>query len=127
MPNQLEVYKCTHCGNIVEVLHGGGAGLVCCGENMKLMKEGSTDGAMEKHVPVITVRGNEVHVAVGAAAHPMVEEHSIQWIYLQTKKGGQRKNLTAGEAPEAAFALVDDEPIAAYAYCNLHGLWRKEI
>ena len=82
MPNQLEVYKCTHCGNIVEVLHGGGASLVCCGENMKLMKEGSTDGAMEKHVPVIEKIDGGYKVSVGSVAHPMDENHYIQWIEL---------------------------------------------
>ena len=82
MPNQLEVYKCTHCGNIVEVIHGGGAGLVCCGENMKLMKEGSTDGAMEKHVPVIEKIEGGYKVTVGSVAHPMDENHYIEWIEL---------------------------------------------
>ena len=77
MPNQLEVYKCTHCGNIVEVIHGGGASLVCCGENMKLMKEGSTDGAMEKHVPVIEKIEGGYKVTVGSVAHPMDENHYI--------------------------------------------------
>ena len=82
MPNQLEVYKCTHCGNIVEVIHGGGASLVCCGENMKLMKEGSTDGAMEKHVPVIEKIEGGYKVTVGSVAHPMDENHYIEWIEL---------------------------------------------
>ena len=119
-------YRCNHCGNIIGMIHSAGVPVVCCGEKMQPLVPNTTDASGEKHVPVITVQGNEVHVAVGAAAHPMLEEHSIQWIYLQTKQGGQRKNLAAGEAPEATFALVDDAPVAAYAYCNLHGLWMQE-
>ena len=88
----------------------------------------TVDAAQEKHVPVIEVSGNTVTVKVGAAAHPMVEEHYIQWVYLQTEKGGQRRCLTPGGKPEATFALVEgDKPLAAFAYCNLHGLWKSEV
>ena len=79
-------YRCNHCGNIIGMIHSAGVPVVCCGEKMQPLVPNTTDASGEKHVPVITVRGNEVHVAVGAAAHPMVEEHSLQWIYLQTKK-----------------------------------------
>jgi len=86
------------------------------------------EASAEKHIPVATVEGNTVKVAIGSVAHPMVEEHYITWVYLQTTTGGQRKNLVPGTAPEATFALTDDEkPVAVYEYCNLHGLWKADI
>lgn len=117
-------FVCKHCGNMIDVIHDSGVPMVCCGEKMTELIAGSTDAAQEKHVPVITVNGSEVKVAVGSVAHPMVEEHYITWIYLQTEKGVQRKALKPGDAPEATFALTaDDKAVAAYEYCNLHGLW----
>ena len=101
--------------------------MMCCGQKMTELVPGSTDAAQEKHVPVIKVDGDKVTVSVGSAAHPMVPEHFIEWIYLQTEKGGQRKALVPGAAPEAVFALTDDKPVAAYAYCNLHGLWKATV
>ena len=124
MPNQLEVYKCTHCGNIVEVIHGGGASLVCCGENMKLMKEGSTDG-MEKHVPVIEKIEGGYKVTVGSVAHPMDENHYIEWIELLADNQSLTCFLKPGDKPEAVFK-TDAEKVTAREYCNLHGLWLKE-
>lgn len=105
-------YVCRHCGNLVGMIHDAGVPLVCCGE---------------KHVPVISVEDGVVRVRVGSVDHPMLPEHSIQWIYLQTEKGGQRKALAPGDAPAASFRLEDDKAVAAYAYCNLHGLWMTEL
>jgi superoxide reductase len=85
------------------------------------------DASLEKHVPVVSVNGDRVTVSVGSVAHPMTPEHYIQWIYLQTEHGGQRKSLNPGEAPEVTFVLDHDQPLAAFAYCNLHGLWKKDI
>lgn len=117
-------FVCEHCGNLVGVIHDAGVPMMCCGQKMTELVPGSTDAAQEKHVPVIKVDGDKVTVSVGSAAHPMAPEHFIEWIYLQTEKGGQRKALVPGAAPEAVFALTDDKPVAAYAYCNLHGLWK---
>lgn len=117
-------FVCKHCGNMVDMIHSSGVPMICCGEKMTELVAGSTDAATEKHVPVIAIDGNEVKVTVGAVAHPMVEEHYITWIYLHTEKGIQRKHLNPGEEPSASFALTaDDKVIAAYEYCNLHGLW----
>lgn len=92
------------------------------------MVANTTDAATEKHVPVIEASGNLVKVTVGSVAHPMLEAHSIQWIALETAEGVQKKALRPGDAPEALFALTDtDRPVAAYEYCNLHGLWKAEI
>ena len=81
----------------------------------------------EKHIQVVSVNGNTVIVNVGSVEHPMAEEHNIQWVYLQTDRGGQRKCLEVGKAPVVTFALADEKPIAVYAYCNLHGLWMTEV
>ncbi len=120
-------FICKHCGNLVGMLHASGVPVMCCGEAMQEIVPGSVDASKEKHVPVVSLRGNSVDVEVGSAAHPMTEEHLIQWVYLQTEAGGQRKCLKAGEAPKVSFALEDDKPIAVYAYCNLHGLWKTDI
>ncbi|MBQ8599773.1 MAG: desulfoferrodoxin [Clostridia bacterium] len=120
-------YRCEHCGNLVGMIHDAGVPLMCCGQKMTHLDPGTTDGAVEKHLPVVTADGNTVRVEVGAVAHPMTKEHSIEWIYLQTTKGGQRKVLNPEETPVATFALSDEDPIAVYAYCNLHGLWKTEI
>ena len=101
--------------------------MMCCGQKMKLMVPGEVEASVEKHIPVVNVEGNIVKVNVGSVAHPMTEEHSIEWVYLQTSKGGQRKSLSAGDAPEVVFALADEKPLAVYAYCNLHGLWKADI
>lgn len=116
---------CKHCGNIVASVKESGASVMCCGEKMQKLEAGSVDASKEKHVPVVSVNGNIVTVTVGSVAHPMESAHSIEWVSLQTKQGNQRKALTPGEKPEVKFALCDgDEVVAAYAYCNLHGLWK---
>ena len=121
-------YKCAHCGNIIAHVHDSGVRVVCCGEEMKPLVPNTSDGAGEKHVPVITQEGNIVTVSVGSVAHPMLEPHFIQWIILETTTGRQRKALKPGEMPEAVFALTDgDEVVAVYEYCNLHGLWSATI
>ena len=95
---------------------------------MTELKGNTSDGATEKHVPVVSVDGDKVTVKVGSVDHPMLEEHFIQWIVLETTKGFQKKNLKPGEKPEATFALTDGEKaVAAYEYCNLHGLWKADI
>ena len=122
----MKFYVCPHCGNMIAFVNDSGVPVKCCGQNMTEIIPGSVDASLEKHVPVITKEGDLVTVKVGSVAHPMLEEHYIGWIALETKTGNQRKQLKPGAAPEATFALVEgDEPVAAYAYCNLHGLWKK--
>ena len=121
-------YICEHCGNIVAKVHDAGVPVFCCGEKMKELVPGAVEASLEKHVPVVHVEGNAVKVEIGSVAHPMVEEHYIPWLYLQTNVGGQQKNLLPGEAPVVEFALAEGEkPVAVYAYCNIHGLWKAEI
>ena len=120
-------YICEHCGNIVGLIHDAGVPLVCCGQKMTKLEAGVVEASREKHIPVAEVKGSTVEVIVGSVLHPMTEEHSITWVYLETDRGGQRKNLTPGEEPKVTFALADEKPIAVYAYCNLHGLWKVEF
>lgn len=122
----MKFFKCERCGQIVAIVKGTAAPLVCCGEKMKEIVAGTTDASVEKHVPVCEVKDNKVVVTVGAVAHPMIDEHYIEWIAIQTKFGNQRKALKPGNEPKACFALCEgDELIAAYAYCNLHSLWKS--
>ena len=125
MPNLLEVYKCEACGNIVEVVHAGGGDLVCCGAPMKLMKEGTTDGAKEKHVPVLEKTATGYKVKVGAVAHPMEEKHWIEWIELVADGISYTRFLKPGMAPEAEFC-VSGANVFAREYCNLHGHWKNQ-
>ena len=127
MSKEVKFYICKHCGNIVGLIHDSGVPLVCCGEKMSELGPNTTEGATEKHLPVVEMDGNVVKVSVGSVEHPSTEEHYIAWVYLQTAHGGQRKAIKPGDKPEVSFALQDDELIAVYAYCNLHGLWKTEI
>ncbi len=122
----MQFYKCEKCGKILEMIQASKCEMVkCCGEAMTILDPNTNDGAMEKHVPVIAQNGNLVVVSVGSVAHPMIEDHYIQWIVLETEKGIQRKELKPGEDPQAKFAVIDgDKVLGAYAYCNLHGLWK---
>ncbi len=119
-------FICRHCGNLVGLVRNAGVPMICCGEPMEELVP-NANGAAEKHLPVVKQEGNRVTVTVGGAHHPMMKEHSIEWIYLETDRGGQRKALYPDETPEAVFLLEDDEAIAAFAYCNLHGLWKTEL
>lgn len=119
-----QVYKCDVCGNIVEVIHGAGGTLVCCGKPMRLVGENTVDAANEKHVPVIEKVEGGVKVKVGEVEHPMLEEHHIEWIEIHTENKVYRKYLKPGEKPEAVF-MVEEKVLCAREYCNLHGLWKK--
>ncbi len=119
---KLSIYKCEHCGNIVEVLHGGGAEIVCCGEPMKLYEANTKEAALEKHVPVVEKVEGGYKVTVGSVAHPMEEKHFIEWIGLVAGNTVYRKFLEPGQTPEATF-LSEAKEVKAHAYCNLHGLW----
>ncbi|MGE4213952.1 MAG: desulfoferrodoxin family protein [Anaerotignaceae bacterium] len=125
--SETKFFVCKHCGNLIGMIENSGVPIVCCGEKMTELVANTVDASLEKHTPVVSVNGDKVEVVVGSVEHPMLEEHFIKWIYLETKKGGQRKSLKPGEAPKAAFVVTDDEPVAVYAYCNLHGLWKTVI
>ncbi|MDF2540349.1 MAG: hypothetical protein K0S47_67 [Herbinix sp.] len=127
MREEQKFFKCKHCGNIVGMIHSAGVSIICCEEEMEELIPNTTEASTEKHLPVVTMLGNTVMVEVGSVPHPMEEKHHIQWIYLETKHGGQRKSLAPGDEPKAIFALDNDEVLAVFEYCNLHGLWKTEI
>ena len=120
-------YRCKHCGNIIAHIQDSGVRCHCCDEEMEPLTPNTTDAAGEKHVPEIEQNGQMVTVTVGSVEHPMLDAHYIQWILLETKEGRQRKALKPCNKPVAVFALTEgDAVVAAYEYCNLHGLWKSE-
>lgn len=122
---EMKFYRCETCGQIVAIVKKTGVPVICCGKPMKEIVPGTTDASVEKHVPVYKVEGNHVVVEVGSVAHPMTEEHYIEWVSLKTKFGNQRKALKPGDEPKVCFSMCEgDEIEAVYAYCNLHSLWK---
>ena len=125
MRNQ-KFYICEHCGNLVGKLEGN-VPMICCGEPMKELIPNTVEASGEKHLPVYKYENNVLEVRVGSVLHPMTDEHNISFVYVETKNGGQRKSLKVGKDPVVSFAMLDDEPLNVFAYCNLHGLWKSEI
>ncbi|MEG1718877.1 MAG: desulfoferrodoxin family protein [Clostridia bacterium] len=127
MSNQ-KFFRCKHCGNFVGLINNAGVPMICCGEPMEeIIPNVNETAAKEKHLPVVTVDKNLVSVKVGEVIHPSTDEHHIEFIYLETKKGGQRKEIAIGEEPVVTFSVIDDTPLEVFAYCNLHGLWKTTI
>jgi len=120
-------FICQYCGNMIGLINDQGVPMVCCGEDMTELIPNTTDASVEKHVPVVTADGAGISVQVGSVAHPMEEGHHIAFIYVESEHGGQRKCVKSSGAPVAGFSFVDDKPVAVYAYCNLHGLWKTEV
>lgn len=120
-------YICRRCGNLVEMIHDVGVPVFCCGQKMEPLVPNTVDASGEKHLPVVTVADGVVTVNVGSADHPMLPEHFIEWVYVKTENGDQRKALKPGDAPHVSFCIGSDKPVAVYAYCNLHGLWMTEV
>jgi len=122
---RLQIYKCNKCGIVAEVLDAGVGQLVCCNEPMELITANTTDAAVEKHVPVIEETEEGVTVKVGSAAHPMAEEHYIEWIEIVSGGKAERQFLSPGDKPEATFRISRADVEMARDYCNLHGLWKS--
>lgn len=124
---KLKFYYCKHCGKIIVIVKETSVPTICCGEEMSELIPCATDGAFEKHVPVIRVDGSLVTVTVGSELHPMTNEHYIEWILLETTRGLQQKFLHPGDTPKADFVVITGEKVtAAYEFCNLHKLWKTE-
>ncbi len=120
-------YICRHCGNLIGMIHDSGVPVVCCGQKMDALVPNTVEASGEKHLPVVTIADGVVQVNVGSVDHPMIPEHFIQWIYVETENGGQRKALKPEQAPKATFCVGDEKVVAVYEYCNLHGLWMTEV
>ena len=125
--NKTKFYICAHCRNIVEMVYDTDIKLFCCGDEMKELVPNTVEASGEKHIPAVTVKDGLVEVNVGSVNHPMESVHWIEWVQLVTDKGSQRKYLKPGEAPNVKFLLSDEKPLAVYAYCNLHGLWKTDL
>ncbi|HSK69894.1 MAG TPA: desulfoferrodoxin family protein [Candidatus Limnocylindria bacterium] len=124
----MRFFRCRHCGNVVMYAVNSGVPVVCCGEEMQELVPGVTDASREKHVPAVTREGDFLRVQVGSVAHPMEENHRIDFVALKTARGIQVQSLKPGEAPSASFALVPgDAPESAWEYCSLHGLWKADV
>ncbi|MFK4784598.1 desulfoferrodoxin family protein [Fusobacterium sp. MFO224] len=125
---ETKFFQCEHCGNIIKKFYDSGVPVVCCGQTIKELVPKTADAAGEKHVPLIDVDGEDVKVTVGSTLHPMLENHYIVWIYLETTNGGQFHYFNPGDEPIAYFKLAKDEKvISAYEYCNIHSLWKSEL
>ena len=123
----MKFYKCEGCGKLAVLFRESACPTKCCGEPMVEVVPGTVDAAREKHIPDVAVEGNLVKVKVGSVEHPMLDAHYIEWIAIETSEGRQRKTLKPGDAPKAVFALAPGETfVSAWAYCNLHGLWKAE-
>jgi len=120
-------YICRHCGNIITKVDDKGVPVVCCGEKMELLQPNTVEASGEKHVPAVTVEEGAVNVNVGTVDHPMVDEHFIQWVALESDKGLYIKYLKPGQEPNVSFSIPDEKGVAVYAYCNLHGLWKTDL
>ena len=125
--NDTKFYICEHCGNIVEMVNDAGVKPFCCGKKMTELVPNTVEASGEKHIPAVILKDDVLVVNVGSVDHPMVDEHYIEWVYVKTEQGSQRKYLKPGEAPNVTFQLGDDKAVAVYAYCNLHGLWKVEL
>lgn len=122
-------YTCRYCGNLVAMVNDTGRNIGCCGKDMTEVTPKATDPRTEKHAPGIAREGNEVRITVGPAdnRHPMKEDHAIGWVCLVTNEGSHRKTLIPDGKAEAHFPLSKgEEPIAAFAYCNVHGVFVTE-
>lgn len=120
-------FRCKHCGNLVGLLKDGGVPMICCGEAMEELQPNTVEAATEKHIPVVSVNDCVVHSKIGSVPHPMTEEHHIEFIYLQTENGGQKKCLNIGTKAQAMFTVMEDKPLEVFAFCNLHGLWKADV
>ena len=122
---KVQFFICNHCGNIIAMIKNQGVPINCCGESMKEIIAGTSEGAKEKHIPVYHINGETVTVSVGETEHPMAPEHYIDWVCMETEEGFQFKKLKSDMPPKVSFSLTKDDKLkSVYAFCNLHSLWK---
>ena len=126
MIEKKQVYKCKHCGNLVESLWDGKPPISCCGQPMTKLEPNTVDAATEKHVPVIERDGNKVTVKVGEVAHPMTDEHYILFVEILAGDKVYRHDFKKGDKVAEATFLIEETDLIARAYCNLHGFWSSK-
>lgn len=124
---QANFFICNHCKNIIYFVNDSGVPVNCCGEKMHALIANTTDAAKEKHVPVYEIHCDEIKVQIGSTKHPMLAEHYIEFICLQTENGIQIKYLNPGNEPNTTFNVKDKKILSIFAFCNLHGLWKTDI
>ena len=127
MRDDQKFFRCELCGNFIGMIKDKGGPLTCCGQKMLRLQANTVEASAEKHLPDLKITGDTLEVRVGSTLHPMEEEHHIEFIYVQTAQGGQRKALKIDDQPTATFSFVDDSPLAVFEYCNIHGLWKTEV
>jgi len=127
MHKDQKFFICNHCGNMAGLIDNKGVPIVCCGEKMTELVPNIVEASVEKHLPAVTILGDSIEIQVGSVPHPMEEKHHIAFVYVETEGGGQRKRMGIGNEPKLTFRFADDKPIAVYAYCNIHGLWKTEL
>lgn len=125
--SEQKFFRCKHCAKLVNIINDSEVQMICCGEPMEELRPNTVEAATEKHIPEVSMNGRLVHAKVGSAPHPMTEEHHIEFIHLQTENGGQMRRLKVGSEAHAMFAVLEDKPLEAFAYCNLHGLWKVKV
>ena len=127
MCDKQKFFLCSNCGNLAGLIFNKGVPMMCCGKKMDELVPNTVEASTEKHLPVVSVQDSSIDVQIGSVLHPMAEDHHISFVFVETENGGQRKCLKTGDEPKLSFSFVNDKPIAVYAYCNLHGLWKTEI
>ena len=119
-------YICRHCGNQVEMVHDAKVPVFCCGQKMEYLEPNTVEASSEKHLPVVSVENGVVKVNVGSVDHPMVAEHYIEWVCVESDEGLQFKKLNPNASPRVSFSLSKGDKVeAVYAFCNLHSLWKS--
>ncbi|MCL2446016.1 MAG: desulfoferrodoxin [Oscillospiraceae bacterium] len=127
-------FLCKQCGNLIATINASGVPMICCGEAMAELVANTVDAAVEKHLPVVKTAqqcacgcNNALHIEVGSVHHPMLAEHYIDFLWITTEHGGKLRRLNIGGEPTATICCCDDKPMAVYAYCNLHGMWKTDV
>jgi len=127
MMSSQKFYLCEICGNMVGLIKDEGPPMSCCGDDMTELVPNTVEASTEKHLPAVNVIDDCISVSVGSVPHPMEDGHHITFVFMETARGGQRKRLDIGAAPAVTFLVSDDKPVAVFAYCNLHGLWKVDL